>query len=142
MSQGTAVVSAVTSDAHTWNLVLLELVLAENGYDVVNLGPCVPDDLLVERCRAVRPAVVVLSTVNGHGYHDCRQVAAKLRGCAELTETLLVVGGKLGITGELGEERVSALRAAGFDAVFSDDSTVEELSLLLDRSREGSAAKR
>ncbi|MGQ4416103.1 methylaspartate mutase, partial [Streptomyces sp. SAS_269] len=33
------VVSSLASDAHTWNLVFLQLLIEESGFDVVNLGP-------------------------------------------------------------------------------------------------------
>ncbi|MGW7491987.1 cobalamin B12-binding domain-containing protein [Streptomyces sp. NPDC054786] len=118
--RGTVVVSSMASDSHTWNLVFLQLLVEEYGYHVVNLGPCVPDEVLAEECRALRPAMVVLSSVNGHGYQDGLRVVDQLRACPELVSTPLVIGGKLGIAGELGHEQVDRLVAAGFDAVFDD----------------------
>lgn len=117
--RGTVVVSSLSSDAHTWNLIFLQLLLEEHGLDVVNLGPCVPDDLLVEECLAIRPALVVLSSVNGHGYQDGVRVVPRLR--AALVDTPIVVGGKLGIAGEVREAQITALLQAGFDEVFADD---------------------
>jgi methylaspartate mutase sigma subunit len=110
----------MASDSHTWNLVFLQLLIEELGLHVVNLGPCVPDDLLVARCRALRPAMVVLSSVNGHGQQDAMRVIARLRGCPELADTPVVLGGKLGINGGQRSEQVRALLEAGFDAVYDD----------------------
>jgi methylaspartate mutase sigma subunit len=62
--RGTVVVSGLASDAHTWNLVYLQLVIEELGYRVVNLGPCVPDDVLVEECRRIDPVLLVIGSVN------------------------------------------------------------------------------
>src|SRR6476659_4979020 len=59
------VVSSVSSDAHMWNLVFLQLLLAEQGAQVTNLGACVPDDLIIEECRRSRPDALVISTVSG-----------------------------------------------------------------------------
>jgi len=118
----TVLVSGTASDSHTWNLVFLQLLIEELGYHVVNLGPCVPDELLVEECRRLGPAVVVISSVNGHGHQDGRRVAARLRACAELAATPLVIGGKLGTSGLDDTERARALLAAGFDAVFEDSA--------------------
>jgi methylaspartate mutase sigma subunit len=117
----TVVVSSLSSDAHTWNLVFLQLFIEEHGYDVVNLGPCVHDDLLVEECRAIRPSMVVLSSVNGHGCLDGMRVAPRLREA--LRGTPIVIGGKLGVTGELREAKTAALLEAGFDDVFPDDGS-------------------
>ncbi|WP_149828629.1 cobalamin-dependent protein [Streptomyces tailanensis] len=98
----TVVVTSMASDSHTWNLVFLQLLLEELGHDVVNLGPCVPDDLLVTRCAAIRPAFVVISSVNGHGCQDGLRVIRRLRSHPGLFAMPVVIGGKL----------VSAVRAA------------------------------
>ncbi|GHE14164.1 cobalamin B12-binding domain-containing protein [Streptomyces alanosinicus] len=118
-SKGTVIVTSLASDSHTWNLVFLQLLIEECGYRVVNLGPCVPDDLLVAQCHALDPDMVVISSVNGHGYQDGMRVIHQLRALAPLAATPIVIGGKLG-TDEDGARRVAELTAAGFDAVFED----------------------
>jgi methylaspartate mutase sigma subunit len=119
--RGVVVVSGVASDSHTWNLVYLQLLVEELGHEVVNLGPCVPDDELVARVRDLDPALLVLSSVNGHGHADGVRVAHRLRAEPALVATPMVIGGKLGITATFGRPRVAELMAAGFDAVFPDD---------------------
>jgi methylaspartate mutase sigma subunit len=109
-------VSSVSSDSHTWNLVYLQLLIEELGFDVVNLGACVPDALFVESCRRHRPYAVVVRTVNGHGALDGVRVARKVRRIPELAELPMVIGGKLGVAGAdqaLADELVDA----GFNAV-------------------------
>jgi len=122
----TVVVTGTVSDAHTWNLVFLQLFIEELGYDVVNLGSCVPEELLVAECRRIEPALIVVSSVNGHGFRDGLRAAASLRACPELAGTPAVIGGKLGIGGGSGAERLEALVAAGFDAVFEDGTDLEK----------------
>ncbi|WP_131740933.1 cobalamin B12-binding domain-containing protein [Actinomadura roseirufa] len=121
----TVLLSSVSSDAHTWNLVFLQLLLEDMGHDVVNLGPCVPDDLLVAACRRHRPDVVVISTVNGHGHIDGPRVVRRLRAEAVPPEVPVLIGGKLTV-GRGGAGRVAALLAAGFDGVYEDDDGVAE----------------
>jgi len=116
-------VSGLASDAHTWNLVFLQLLLEEHGYEVVNLGPCVPDDVLVTQCLRLRPGLVVLSSVNGHGYQDALRVIPKLRDHPALAELPMVVGGKLAVSDEDASDRAALLAKAGFDAVFPDGGT-------------------
>lgn len=123
------VVSGLASDAHTWNLVYLQLVLEEMGHRVTNLGACVPDPLLTSRCGQVEPDLVVLSSVNGHGFQDARRVIGPLR--AKLASTPVVVGGKLGLDGAGG--RAEALLAAGFDAVFEDADAIAAFRRYVDR---------
>lgn len=122
----TVIVSSVASDAHTWNLVFLELLISELGYDVVNLGPCVPDQVLVAECRRLRPGLVVVSSVNGHGYLDGLQLIRELRGHPDLRQLPVVIGGKLGISDDDRGRRTDDLIGAGFDAVFDEraDGTV------------------
>ncbi|MFE9425671.1 cobalamin B12-binding domain-containing protein [Kitasatospora sp. NPDC006697] len=116
----TVVVAGGTSDSHTWNLVFLQLLLEELGFEVVNLGPCVPTELLVDECLARRPALLVVSSVNGHGYQDGIRMIGKLRERAELDSVPAVIGGKLGISGAQSTEQLAELAAAGYDAVFDD----------------------
>ncbi|WP_254644045.1 cobalamin B12-binding domain-containing protein [Streptomyces sp. BV286] len=115
-------ISSVASDSHTWNLVFLQLLIEELGHEVVNLGPCVPDELLVAECRDRRPGLVVISTVNGHGYQDGMRVIRELRACEELDGIPVVIGGKLGVAGSGQSQQAAELAWAGFDAVFPDDA--------------------
>ncbi|MFI1019111.1 cobalamin B12-binding domain-containing protein [Streptomyces sp. NPDC020965] len=112
-------ISSVASDSHTWNLVFLQLLIEELGHEVINLGPCVPDELLIAECRDRRPGLVVISTVNGHGYQDGLRVIGKLRACEDLANIPVVIGGKLGVSGP-GQSYAAELAGAGFDAVFPD----------------------
>lgn len=114
------VVTGLSSDAHTWNLVFIQLLLEDLGHNVVNLGPCVPVHEVLEACRARRPDLLVVSSVNGHGFNDALPLIAALRSCTELAGMRAVVGGKLGVAGERDRERAAGLVEAGFDAVFVD----------------------
>jgi methylmalonyl-CoA mutase cobalamin-binding subunit len=111
--------SSVSSDSHTWNLVYLELLLTEWGCHVHNLGPCVPDQLLLDACDALEPDLVVLSSVNGLGALDGERVVRRLRAHRAAAGPRVVIGGMLGTQGDTGEHaRARQLTAAGFDAVF------------------------
>jgi methylaspartate mutase sigma subunit len=124
-------VTGTASDAHTWNLIFLQLYCEERGCQVTNLGPCVPDDLLVATCRRTNPDLVVVSSVNGHGFADgLRAVEAVHRG-AGLATLPMVIGGKLGTAGALSADRVRALTDAGFASVF-DGGDLTGFDQLLD----------
>ncbi len=120
--RGTVVVSTMASDAHTWNLAFLQLLIEELGYRVRNLGPCVPDAVLVDEVRRSGADIVVISSVNGHGFRDGLRVIPQLRACPELSGLPMVIGGKLDVDGGR-SGNAEALVAAGFDAVFTDDQT-------------------
>ncbi|MFG3282165.1 cobalamin B12-binding domain-containing protein [Streptomyces sp. NPDC048111] len=125
------VVSTMASDAHTWNLVFLQLLLEELGHRVTNLGACVPDDLIVDHCRRARPDLIVLSSVNGHGRLDGQRVIDRLRAVPELAATPTVIGGKLGISDEADAQAGRALREAGFDEVFTGMGAIERFRAYL-----------
>ncbi|GAB3108433.1 cobalamin B12-binding domain-containing protein [Streptomyces calidiresistens] len=119
-------VSSVSSDSHTWNLVFLQLLLEEMGHEVTNIGSCVPDELLIEECRRVRPDMVVISSVNGHGALDGARMVRRLREQPDLRDLRVVIGGKLGVRGTDGDFHGPALMEAGFDAVFEDGAGITE----------------
>ncbi|MFE2292959.1 cobalamin B12-binding domain-containing protein [Streptomyces sp. NPDC059452] len=112
--------SGTASDSHTWNLVYLGLFLEELGHEVTGLGPCVTPELLVAACRRHSPDLVVLSSVNGHGYRDGLAAVQGLRAETATAGLPVVIGGKLGVDGCRQEADVTALQEAGCDAVFGD----------------------
>ncbi|ANN17016.1 methylaspartate mutase [Amycolatopsis orientalis] len=111
------IVTGLSSDAHTWNLVYLELLLEELGCRVTNLGACVPDATIVRECAVRRPDLVVISSLNGHGCQDGVRLMDAFRAQPSLVTTPVVIGGKLDVTGGSNAAR---LLEAGFDAVFED----------------------
>jgi methylmalonyl-CoA mutase cobalamin-binding subunit len=123
------VLSTVSSDAHTWNLVFLQLVLEEMGHNVINLGACVPDENVIEACLRHQPDAVVISTVNGHGYADGKRLIGKLR--AQLAEVPVVIGGKLGVSGA-DDDYAQELVDLGYSAVFSENQSVEEFRFYIE----------
>lgn len=128
------IVTSLASDAHTWNLVYLQLVLEELGHDVRNLGACVPDELLVGECVRNAPDLIVISSVNGHGFHEGKRVIGKLRAREELAGVPVVIGGKLGISGPAGgHDHTATLIEAGFDGVFENEGGMAAFRAFLAR---------
>lgn len=120
------ILTGAESDAHTWNLVYLQLLMQENGATVTNLGACVPPREVVAACHGCPPDVLVMSSVNGHGGIDGERMIRMLRAEFDHTQIPAVIGGKLGVAGAAGATSISAaLREAGFNAVF-EDSDLEE----------------
>lgn len=127
-----AVLSTIPSDAHTWNLLFLHLLLEEQGWEVTNLGACVPVDTLVTESAAQPPGLVVVSTVNGHGAEEAPALARALRAVPALARVPLVIGGKLDTEGSVAPDAHPALTEAGFDAVLTGPNAVPRLLALLD----------
>jgi methylmalonyl-CoA mutase cobalamin-binding subunit len=115
-----AVIATVQSDSHMWNLVYIELVLREGGWDVNNLGACTPAELVVETCLAERPDMLVVSSVNGHGHIGGRKLIGQVRARPELDYLPVVIGGKLGTLGANNSTFAEPLLSAGYSAVFTE----------------------
>lgn len=119
-----AVIATVPSDSHMWNMVYIELLLKEHGWDVINLGACTPPELVVETCLAERPDMLVISSVNGHGHIGGRKVIGQVRSQPELDYLPAVIGGKLGTLGANNSVFAEPLVSAGFSAVFLESEGV------------------
>jgi methylaspartate mutase sigma subunit len=126
-------VTGLASDAHTWNLVYLQMLLEERGHRVRNLGACVPVVTLVAECLRQVPDLIVIGTVNGHGWQDGEQAISALRRRPELAGTRVVIGGKLGVDGPRGVSHAGRLRAAGADAVFEDHAGIGPFRSYVDK---------
>ncbi|WNI27276.1 cobalamin-dependent protein (plasmid) [Streptomyces sp. ITFR-16] len=115
-------VTGLPSDAHTWNLVFIQLLIEDLGHHVVNLGPCIPRDEIIESCGKFQPDLLVVSSVNGHGFQDAEDLIRTIRSRWELTGLPAVIGGKLGVRGAEGRAGSGRrLIEAGFNAVFEED---------------------
>ncbi|MGH3857524.1 MAG: cobalamin B12-binding domain-containing protein [Pseudonocardiaceae bacterium] len=132
--------STVSSDSHTWNLVYLSMLLEEHGYEVYNLGATVPDELLIDTARSQQPDVIVVSSVNGHGYLDGGRMIRALRVAAGVSRIPAVIGGKLGIDGAENEVYRQKLIDAGFDAAFGDQDAAALLEALPELVRSSTLA--
>ncbi len=60
-ARGKVVLATVKGDVHDIGKNLVEIILANNGYEVVNLGIKVPPDVLIQACREHKPDVIGLS---------------------------------------------------------------------------------
>jgi methylaspartate mutase sigma subunit len=127
-----AVLTTLRSDAHSWNLVVLERYLVEQRFSVRNLRVCVPPQAILQACLRERPALLVVSTLNGHGFVDGLRLIELVREHGELRDMRAVVGGLLGCEAARAGEHAARLVAAGFDEAFPDGTTLQEFGRYLE----------
>ena len=60
-ARGKVILATVKGDVHDIGKNLVEIILANNGYDVVNLGIKVPPDVLIQACMEHQPDAIGLS---------------------------------------------------------------------------------
>lgn len=118
--------TSISSDSHTWNLVFMQLLLEFYGYEVMNLGACVPDELVLSTLKSGDYDAVVVSTVNGHGHIDGMRLIDKIRSDKSLKDIPVIIGGKLGVSGKNNYLYVDELHNHGFNAVYVDDVNAHE----------------
>lgn len=127
----TALLAGPPSDSHTWNLLYLQLLLVESGWAVRNLGSCTPVDMFVAESSATAWDLLVISSVNGHGFHEGLTLIRALQTRLSPRCPPAVIGGKLGIGGADHGERRRRLIHAGFLDVFEGDDAITRFRALL-----------
>lgn len=127
----TVLLAGPPSDSHTWNLLYLQLLIGEEGWAVCNLGCCTPVDLLVAESLEASWDLLVIGSVNGHGYHEGMTLIQALRRQPALSNLPVVIGGKLGIAGVDHGARRSRLIDAGFLDAFEGDDAIPRFRVLL-----------
>lgn len=125
--------TTIASDSHMWNLVFMELFMQERGFEVLNLGCCVPQDEVAAGIASFRPDVVLVSTVNGHGVAQGRELIEHVGGALDNARPVFVIGGKLSVEDSGLEGAAASLIRAGYDAVFYGDHALNDFELYIQR---------
>lgn len=123
-------IASTPSDSHSWNLVYLQLLIEECGHEVINLGACVPTELLLARCREGADCLLI-SSVNGHGFQDGLRLAAAINREPSLAGMRLIIGGKLNTRASDERAMERALLNAGFDHVFQGEHAAADFKSYL-----------
>jgi 5-methyltetrahydrofolate--homocysteine methyltransferase len=90
-TRGRVVLATVKGDVHDIGKNLVEILLANNGFEVVDLGIKVPPERLVAACREHRPDAVGLSGLLVKSAHQMVVTAEDL--CAAGIDVPILVGG-------------------------------------------------
>ncbi|MBN8231356.1 dihydropteroate synthase, partial [Corallococcus macrosporus] len=90
-SRGKIVLATVKGDVHDIGKNLVEIILANNGFQVVNLGIKVPPEQLVQAVREHRPDILGLSGLLVKSAHQMVATAEDLKRAG--VETPILVGG-------------------------------------------------
>jgi 5-methyltetrahydrofolate--homocysteine methyltransferase len=93
-ARGKVVLATVKGDVHDIGKNLVEIILANNGYTVVNLGIKVPPDALIRACQEHRPDAIGLSGLLVKSTQQMVITATDLK-TAGITVPMLVGGAAL-----------------------------------------------
>ena len=108
-TRGKIVLATVKGDVHDIGKNLVEIILSNNGYQVINLGIKVPPEELIQAWREHQPDAIGLSRPAGEerapdGDHGVGFQGSRGRRAA--------AGGRRGAVGEVHDARASARRTA------------------------------
>ena len=90
-SRGKAVLATVKGDVHDIGKNLVEILLANNGFDVIDLGIKVTPEVLIHACREHRPDAIGLSGLLVKSAHQMVVTAEDLQAAG--IDTPILVGG-------------------------------------------------
>ncbi|MDZ4679093.1 MAG: cobalamin-dependent protein [Saprospiraceae bacterium] len=116
----TALLTTIPSDSHNWNLIYMQLLLQENGFEVINLGACTTYEEVAQACCNIFPEIVVVSTVNGHGYLEGKTLIEKIRAIPEMKDIPVYIGGKLSTDKNMSYRYSVELENAGYSSVYPE----------------------
>ena len=130
MHQPTVILGVIGADCHAVGNKIIDHVLTEQGFKVVNLGVMVSQDAFIDAAIETGAGAILVSSIYGHGEIDCLGFRGR---CVErgLEGIVLYLGGNL-VIGKRPFAEVEALFIEmGFDRVFSPSVNLTDVARLL-----------
>lgn len=126
----TIVLGVIGADCHAVGNKIIDHVLSEQGFRVVNLGVMVSQDEFIDAAIETGASAILVSSIYGHGEIDCLGFRGR---CIErgLGEVVLYVGGNLVIGKRAFHEVEQMFLEMGFDRVFSPAVDLQDVVRLL-----------
>ncbi|WP_343675301.1 cobalamin-dependent protein [Chitinophaga sp.] len=137
-----AVLTTIPSDSHNWNLLFISLFLEEQGFSVINLGPSVPYDVVLDTCNQYHPDLLVVSTINGHGYIEGRELIMRVRDMDIMKDKPVFIGGKLSTDENMSSLYVLELEEGGYTKAYTGNVNMQDFTTRLQSIAAQSAISR
>lgn len=122
----TIVIGVIGADVHAVGNRIIEYVLTNAGYNVVNIGVLSTQEDFINAAIESNARMILVSSLYGHGEIDCRGFREK---CIEagLDNILLYVGGNIVVGKQNFEEVEKRFKDMGFDRVFAPGTPIESV---------------
>ncbi len=113
----TVVLGVIGADVHAVGNKILDLVISQAGFKVVNLGVMVSQEEFINAAVESDAGAILVSSLYGHGEMDCRGLREK---CVEsgIGDILLYAGGNLVVGKRTFDEVERLYRDMGYDRVY------------------------
>ncbi|MDY0064626.1 MAG: methylaspartate mutase subunit S [Bacilli bacterium] len=120
----TIVIGVIGADVHAVGNRIIEYVLTNEGYQVVNIGVLSSQEDFINAAIETNAQMIMVSSLYGHGEIDCRGLKEK---CIEagLKDVYLYVGGNIVVGKQNFEDVYNRFKAMGFDRIYGPGTTIE-----------------
>lgn len=121
----TVVIGVIGADVHAVGNKIIEHVLNEHGFNVVNIGVLSSQEDFINAAIETNAEAILVSSLYGHGEMDCRQMK---ENCVEagLSHVKLYVGGNIVVGKQDFKEVEERFKKMGFDRVYPPGTNIEE----------------
>lgn len=121
----TIVIGVIGADCHAVGNKIIDYVLKENGYNVVNVGVLSSQEDFINAAIESNASMILVSSLYGQGELDCKGMRQK---CIEagIGDIKLYVGGNIVVGKQNFDEVKERFYAMGFDRVFPPNTPIQE----------------
>lgn len=128
----TVVIGVIGADVHAVGNKIIDYVLNENGFNVVNIGVLSSQEDFINAAIETDAQAILVSSLYGHGEMDCKFFKEKCEE-AGLGHVKLYVGGNIVVGKQDFKEVEKRFKDMGFDRVYPPGTKIENA---LDHLRE------
>jgi methylaspartate mutase sigma subunit len=120
----TIVTGVIGADVHAVGNKIIEFVLKEEGYNVVNIGVLSTQEDFINAAIETNADAIIVSSLYGHGELDCDGLRDK---CVEsgIGNILLYVGGNIVVGKQDFDEVEKRFKNMGFDRAFPPGTSID-----------------
>lgn len=126
MGERTVVLGVIGADVHAVGLRILDYVLRNAGFDVVNIGVLSSQEDFIKAAIESGARAILVSSLYGHAELDCKGFKEKLKE-AGLEDIILYIGGNLGVGQKDWNEVERKFKDLGFHRVYPPKTSPEDV---------------
>lgn len=121
----TVVIGVIGADVHAVGNKIIDYVLTDNGYNVVNIGVLSSQEDFINAAIETNAKAILISSLYGHGELDCKYMREQ---CDEagLENVKLYVGGNIVVGKQDFIEVEQRFKKMGFDRVYPPGMKIEQ----------------
>ncbi len=121
----TVVIGVIGADVHAVGNKIIDYVLTENGYNVINIGVLSSQEDFINAAIETNAKAILISSLYGHGEMDCRYMREQCEE-AGLAKVKLYVGGNIVVGKQDFKEVEKRFKKMGFDRVYPPGVKIEK----------------